>query len=135
MDRCWEAMQQLDRSTHIGAAVGASAQPAPVCPLAATSAAGWGRLPALSLLSAFALLLIAIANNRARAGADWSDVLFWAGPLLLFVPSAARLVAPAPERSGRIGLVALLGMGLYLVKLLHSPLLFTFSDELQHWRT
>ena len=26
-------------------------------------------------------------------------------------------------------------MGLYLVKLLHSPLSFTFSDELQHWRT
>jgi len=128
-------MQQLDRSTHIGAAVGASAQPAPVRPLAATSAAGWGRLPALSLLSAFALLLIAIANNRARAGADWSDVLFWAGLLLLFVPLATRLVAPVPERSERIGLVALLGMGLYLVKLLHSPLSFTFSDELQHWRT
>lgn len=132
-------MQQLDRSTHIGAAAGASAQPAParplINPLAAATSASWGWLPALSLLSAFALLLIALANNGARAAVVWSDVLFWAGLLLLFVPAAARLVAPEPERSERIGLVLLLGMGLYLVKLLHSPLSFTFSDELQHWRT
>src|SRR5687768_12183211 len=103
MDRCWEAMQQLDRSTQIGAAAGASAQPVPmrqlIDPLAATPAASWGWLPALSLLSAFALLLIALANNGARAGAAWSDVLFWAGLLLLFVPAAARLVAPEPERA------------------------------------
>jgi hypothetical protein len=51
------------------------------------------------------------------------------------VPAAVRLIAPEAERPERIGLVALLGMGLYLVKLLHSPMSFTLSDELQHWRT
>ncbi|MFN8568878.1 MAG: hypothetical protein U0Z44_15485 [Kouleothrix sp.] len=29
----------------------------------------------------------------------------------------------------------LAGLGLYLIKLLRSPLAFTFPDELQHWRT
>ncbi len=131
-------MQQFDRTTQLGATVGASAQPARplIDPLvAAPLASSWGWLPALSLLSAFGLLLVALANNGARAGAAWSDVLFWAGLLLLFVPAAVRLIAPAAERPERIALVLLLGIGLYLVKLLHSPLSFTFSDELQHWRT
>ncbi|MEP7190745.1 MAG: hypothetical protein ABI901_16260, partial [Roseiflexaceae bacterium] len=130
-------MQQLDRSTPLGVAVGGSAQPGRrlINPLTDTAATSWGRLPALSLLSALGLLLVALANNGARVGAAWSDVLFWAGLLLLFVPAAVRLIAPEAERSERIALVALVGMGLYLVKLLHSPLSFTFSDELQHWRT
>ncbi len=107
-----------------------------VNPLAAVPlAASWGWLPSLNLLSAFGLLLVSLANNGARAGAAWSDVLFWAGLLLLFVPAAVRLIAPEAERPERIGLVLLLGMGLYMVKLLHSPLSFTLSDELQHWRT
>ncbi|HJZ47907.1 MAG TPA: hypothetical protein VKE41_12100, partial [Roseiflexaceae bacterium] len=129
-------MQQPDRSTRLAATVAASARPRPlVDPLAAAPTANWGWLPALSLLSAFALVLIALANNGARVGAAWSDVLFWAGLLLLLVPAAARLVAPEAERPERIGIITLLGMGLYLVKVLHSPLSFTFSDELQHWRT
>jgi hypothetical protein len=130
-------MQQLDQSSPLGVAVGASAQPAQrlIDPLADTAATSWGRLPALSLLSALGLLLVALANNGARVGAAWADMLFWVGLLLLFVPAAARLIGTAADRPERIGLVALVGMGLYLVKLLHSPLSFTFSDELQHWRT
>src|SRR5215211_2576692 len=125
-------MQQLDRTTRLGATVGASAQSVRplIDPLAGTGAATWGQLPALILLSALGLLLVALANNGARVGAAWSDVLFWAGLLLLFVPAAVRLIASEAKRSERIGLVALVGMGLYLVKLLHSPLSFTFSDEL-----
>jgi len=130
-------MQQFDRPTQLGATAGSSAQPAGrrIDPLAAPLALSWGWLPALSLLSAFGLLLVALANNGARAGAAWSNVLFWAGLLLLFAPAAVRLIALEAERPERIGLVLLLGTGLYLVKLLHSPLSFTLSDELQHWRT
>src|SRR6266508_3927100 len=130
-------MQQFDRPTQLGATAGSSAQPAGrrIDPLAAPLALSWGWLPALSLLSAFGLLLVALANNSARAGAAWSNVLFWAGLLLLFAPAAVRLIALEAERPERIGLVLLLGTGLYLVKLLHSPLSFTLSDELQHWRT
>jgi hypothetical protein len=129
-------MQQLDQSPPLGVAVGGTAQPARrLLDPPADTAASWGQLPALSLLGACGLLLVALANNGARLGAAWSDVLFWAGLLLLFVPAAMRLIAPDAERPERLGLVALVGMGLYLVKLLHSPLSFTFSDELQHWRT
>jgi hypothetical protein len=78
---------------------------------------------------------MALANNGARAGLAAAGLLFWAGLLLLFVPTALRLLAPDIARHERIGLVMLLGIGLYLVKVLHSPLSFTFSDELQHWRT
>src|SRR5262249_43346014 len=105
---------------------------APVMPAVGTS---WGRLPAGSLLGASGLLLVALGNNGARTGAAGADLLFWAGLLLLFVPAAWRLIASEAARQERVGLVALLGVGLYLVKLLHSPLSFTFSDELQHWRT
>ena len=95
-------MQQLDRTTQLGATAGRAAQPKRplIDPLAtAPLAASWGRLPALSLLSAFGLLLVALANNGARVGAAWSDMLFWFGLLLLFVPAAARLSEPNGSRS------------------------------------
>ncbi|MDZ4721514.1 MAG: hypothetical protein SH847_23875 [Roseiflexaceae bacterium] len=94
---------------------------------------GW--LPALSVCSALALLLVAYADTLARTGSSWAITLFWIGLLLLLVPCAARLCAANAARSERIGLVVLVGMGLYAIKILHSPLAFTFPDELQHWRT
>ena len=92
-------MRQFDRTTPARCAVGGSAQPARslIDPLPLAAGASWGRLPALSLLSALGLLLVALANNGARVGAAWADVLFWAGLLLLFVPPAVRLIAPAPS--------------------------------------
>jgi hypothetical protein len=97
--------------------------------------AGWGWLPALSLVSALGLLLAAVANSAAPSGAPWSEPLFWSGLTLLFTPTALRLLMAEPARRERLALAALLGCGLYLLKLMHSPLTFTFSDELQHWRT
>ncbi|MGH2368702.1 MAG: hypothetical protein ACRDI2_10940, partial [Chloroflexota bacterium] len=98
-------------------------------------ALAWGALPVLCLVGALGLLLVALATNGARTEATWAGALFWAGLLVLFVPAAARLVSPEATREERIGLVGMLGAGLYLVKVLHSPLYFTFYDELQHWRT
>ena len=102
---------------------------------AAAACTNWGWLPALSLCAACALLLAAWANNLARAGSTWAGGLFWAGLLVLLLPCAARLCAAEAPRHERIGLVLLAGLGLYLIKLLRSPLAFTFPDELQHWRT
>lgn len=96
---------------------------------------GWGSLPALSLVSALGLLLVALADTVARNGAALATPLFWAGLLALFVPIATRLVLAAPSRPERIGLVVVLGLGLYLVKILHGPLFFTGHDELIHSRT
>jgi hypothetical protein len=128
----------LDRSTKLSIAAGSQARPA-TYQLGARAfliaGAGWGWLPTLALWSACGLVLVAMAYNIARAGADGANLLFWGGLLMVFVPVAARLAVERVARHERIGLVVLLGLALYMVKLLHSPLAFTFSDELQHWRT
>ena len=94
-----------------------------------------GMLPGISLLAAFALLVIALADSMGRVGAELGYTLFWAGILLLFVPIAMRLAARHVTRSERLGLTVLLGVGCYMVKVLHSPLGFAFGDEFSHWRT
>ena len=73
--------------------------------------------------------------NGARTEADWSKILYWVGMLVLFMPPAVRLLLPHVPRRERLGLIIVLGMLLYLVKVLYSPLEFKFSDEFQHWRS
>lgn len=95
----------------------------------------WGWLPALSLLEACGLYLLSIADTYARAWNQWAEILFWATIFVLVLPIAIRLVSAHASRRERIGLVALLGLALYLVKVMHSPFAFTFSDELLHANT
>ena len=95
----------------------------------------WGWLPAISLSSGVGLLVVSLANTGGREGADWAAPAFWAGLLGLILPSAARLSSKEATRRERIGLILLAGLGLYLVKVLHSPYAFTFSDELIHYRS
>lgn len=95
----------------------------------ARGAQGWGWLPALSLVCALALALVSIAFNRSRAGAGWAEPLFWAGLLMIVVPITARQASAEVPRRERIGLVIVLGLTLYLVKVMHSPFAFTFPDE------
>ncbi|CAN5556167.1 hypothetical protein BH20CHL6_BH20CHL6_06790 [soil metagenome] len=94
-----------------------------------------GRLPAIAAIMGVGIFLMSIAYARARLGAADASILYWASLLTIFVPAAARLLAPVARRAERLGLVVLLGLGLYTVKVLHSPLFFTLADELQHWRT
>lgn len=102
---------------------------------AALVAPPWGWLPALGLTSAAGLLLVALAFNGGRAVAPWTDLPLWGGLALLFAPIAARLLAARAPRAERIGLVALFGLALYLVKVFQYPLYFAYHDELIHWRT
>ncbi len=95
----------------------------------------WGWLPVISLVSALALVLVALAYNGARTVAWWTDLPFWFGLVCLFVPVAGRLLSGEATRQERLGLVCLFGMGLYLVKLFQYPLYFTYHDEFIHWRT
>ena len=92
----------------------------------------WGWLPLLSLVSAVGLLLVAAADTLSRSGAGQYELLFWVGLLMVIVPIAARLASLEPSRRERIGLVVLVGLGFYLVKVMHSPYYFTFADELIH---
>lgn len=99
------------------------------------SAKTWGQLPEIAVAGAVGLLVVAVADTGARAGAPWASLAFWIGLLLQFGPVAGRLASARPSRSERIGLVGLLGLQLYLIKVLHSPLAFTLHDEFSHWRT
>lgn len=98
-------------------------------------ATNWGWLPALTLNSSLGLLLVAFATTLARSGNPWAEPLLWVGLGLLFLPIAARILLVEAERHERIGLLLVLGIALYLVKVLHSPAHFTFADEFMHWRT
>jgi len=100
-------------------------------PSTAPSTLAW--LAPLGLLATGGLLLVAIADGAARSGDAWAEPLFWLGLLTIFVPLTGRLLLPGPARAERIGLIATLGAVLYLVKVLHSPVNFTFHDEFVHW--
>lgn len=93
--------------------------------------AGW----LLLVLAAAGLLVVAVAFAGARTGATWADPLFWTGLLVIVVPIGFRLLGPDAGRGERLGLVVVLGLTLYAVKVLHSPLWFTNHDELGQYRT
>jgi hypothetical protein len=95
----------------------------------------WGWLPALSLTGAVGLFLLALADNRARETDGSATVLFWGGLLLLFLPIAFRSVSAAANRRERLGLVVILGLGLYIASHLRNPVQFTGADNLAHLRS
>jgi hypothetical protein len=95
----------------------------------------WGWLPALSLISAVGIFLLALAYNAARVASLWAYPLFWSSMLVLFLPIAWRLLLSRPARQERLTLLILLGIALYFAKFLQYPLYFTYYDEFLHWRT
>jgi len=97
----------------------ADPRPAPL-PSPATA---WGWLPVVSVVTACGLLAIAVADTGARSSAAWAYPLFWAGLLGVFVPVAARLISSGAGRQERISLVLLLGIALYVVKVLYLSLI------------
>lgn len=99
------------------------------------STQAWGLFPYLFLTNSIALVIVAIAGVASRSADQNAPILLWIGLLAIFVPTAARLLSIKAERQERIALIVLLGVSLYLVKVLHSPLDFTFHDEFLHWRT
>ena len=96
----------------------------------------WGWMPALSLVSAVGLLLVALAYEGGRVAAQqWPESLFWFGLVVLFLPIAVRLFSAKPARRERIALLVVLTISLYLVKFLQYPLYFAYYDEFLHVRT
>ena len=62
--------------------------------------------------------------------------LFWLGFSSVFLlPIAMASLRTGAERSERLALVVLLGVALYLIKVLGSPDAFTFTDEFVHCET
>ena len=93
-----------------------------------------GAAPALALLAAIGLSVIAAADNGARLEHAGSEFAFWLGLLLIYLPIALRLFGRSAQPQERMALVLTLGMALYIVKVIHSPAGFTLHDELASWR-
>jgi hypothetical protein len=104
-------------------------------PLNESQVEQWGWFPAISFMGAICLLVVAWGFNEARRSNPYHELIFWAGILPFYFLIAWRLISPAASRRERLALVLVGGIGLYLVKVMHSPIYFTFYDELLHYRT
>jgi serine/threonine protein kinase len=95
----------------------------------------WGWLPMLTLTNAFGADIVSCAFNSSRYNGTGLDTFFLLGLFVMVAPVAVRLLLPTPSRFERIGLLYVLGLCLYLVKIMTNPLYFTTPDEFLHWRT
>jgi len=94
-----------------------------------------GSMPMVAASAGIGLVLVAIGNTLGLADSPLADIAFWAGILCIVAPCAWRLFDGAPDRRERIGILVVMAIALYIVKLLHSPTSFTLYDEMQHLRT
>jgi len=88
--------------------------------------------PVIALLAAVGLFLCSLANALSRATLAPSPLIYWLGLLVIALPIFFRLSSPKPSSRERLGLVLLLGLALYCVKVVHDGIFFTFSDEYVH---
>ncbi len=101
-----------------------------------TRVGGWGYLPELCLIGALGLLLVAIGYTGERTSEGWAEPLFWWGLVLIFAPIMTRLfIIQTVGMRERLGLLLLLEVLLYFVRVLQYPLSFMQFDEFIHWRT
>jgi hypothetical protein len=104
-------------------------------------AAARSRLPvsALAAIAATGVLLVAVAYTEGRLGhasSSWAIRAYWLGQGLILVPTAARLLSRRVLTAGEtLVLITVLTVSEYLVWICYSPAAFTFSDELEHWRS
>src|SRR5712692_9751804 len=96
-----------------------------------------GMFPILTLTNAFGLLIVSFSYYLSilTFGNGALELFFLLGLLFIFVPNLARLLSAAPSRVERICLLCGLGMSLYLVRFMTSPLRFAEYDEFLNWRT
>ena len=94
-----------------------------------------GRAPRLALLSAGALLGIAAASALSLAGSKLGVALFWLSLAVIILPLSFRIAWPRVSRTERIWLVNILGLSLYLIRIIPSPVAFYGHDEYLHWST
>lgn len=95
---------------------------------------GLGAWPLLAILAGCGLVLVALGNNAAREGDGSLQLLFWGGLVLAYGPIAFRLFGRGAGRGERLGLAVTLGLTLFLVKVLRSPVEITRFDEFGWWR-
>ncbi|HEU5105454.1 MAG TPA: hypothetical protein VFU11_06395, partial [Solirubrobacterales bacterium] len=89
-------------------------------------------LPVITLLAAVGLFLCSLANALSRATLAPSPLIYWLGLLIIALPVFFRLSSTKPTYRERLGLILLLGLALYCVKVVHDGAFYTFSDEYVH---
>lgn len=87
------------------------------------------------VIMAAGLLMVGVANAGAWRQETWAVPLFYSGLAIIYAAPAFRMLSAGAHRKERLALVLMLGMALYAVKVMHEPTMFTFHDELGHWRT
>lgn len=95
----------------------------------------WGWFSLLTLVNAFGLLSIAHAFTISRKGEHGLSLFFLLGLFLIFFPIVVRFLLPNISRLERIGLLCVVSISCYLVKVMSSPLYFSLFDEFLHWRS
>lgn len=96
---------------------------------------GSGWIAPLSLTTASGLMLVAWAQIAGMDGNTFAHGLYWIGIIAIVFPAVVRLTWPRVSRQERLVLTLIAGLGLYGVKILHSPLHFSQFDEFLHWAT
>ena len=99
------------------------------------------RLPIsiVTLMAAFGVFVASAADVTGRLGystSPWSVKAYWLGQALILLPIAARLLSRHRiSANSTVTLVIVLTVAEYLLKVCYSPIGFTFTDELLHWRS
>jgi hypothetical protein len=93
-----------------------------------------GAAPVLALVAAGGLVMVALGNNAAREDLRWGEALFWGGLVVIYAPLTFRMLSTSASRAERICMGVLLGLSLFVVKILASPTGFVRFDELGTWR-
>lgn len=87
------------------------------------------RIGLVALAMAIGLLIVSYADGLARTRhVSGAYALLWVGLICVFAPAVVHAWR-APDRTETVAVVVLLGIALYMVKVLDSPLHFTDHDE------
>ena len=96
----------------------------------------WDGPGIVAVSSGLFLCGISIGQHFGRKGdATIALILYWFSLSALVFIATYRSTRPNLARSERLTILVLLGLSMYLVKVIFSPLGFTFFDEFLHWRT
>jgi hypothetical protein len=87
----------------------------------------------LAMNASIALFITALAANGSRGGQAWAVPVFYFAVALLVLPIASRLALPNISRKERIANLLIAGIGLFLLRIIREPIIFTGFDEYLHW--
>jgi hypothetical protein len=97
---------------------------------------GMGRLPELSVVMAFGVLLVALAFAGSRSQHPWATPVYWAGIAVVFVaPTALLLGRKTVTRVEGTGIAVLVPVLSFVIMQCYSPGQFRFLDEFDHMQT